>query len=336
MENQLKISICIPYYNASVYITDAITSIEQQTYTNWDVIIFNDGSTKEERNLLETQIIPIKNKAKIIDSHNIGLFAARCKMFDSARGDVIISLDSDDYFFDKKALEKIASKFLSKKCDMVIYNNTRNAKGSLNKDFSKLEENTNNIKKYFCCEDNLNNIWIKAYKKKLFNNFPVAKNTKLNMCEDIYMSTFLLDKTKNISIINEPLYFYRVNENSIVTKEFGKKRIEEQVFVEKNLCVFANKWNINEFSPAKHWFEFMAYGSLKFAYINFSKKERHSYYDLILKNDYTKEMLSTLTNKLTKQMPKHKSLITTNFIKRKYKKLDILFWMITRLSKLNS
>ena len=336
MNKDIKISVCMPFYNTSRFSSAAINSVLNQSYTNWELIIFNDGSSKEERAVLSKQIKNIHGDIKIIDSHNIGLFAARCRMFDSASGDIIISLDSDDYLFDKEALKKIVNKFLSKKCDMVIYNNTRSVKGSLNKDFSKLEENTNNIKKYFCCEDNLNNIWIKAFKKKLFNNFPAVKNTKLNMCEDIYMSTFLLDKTKNISIINEPLYFYRVNKNSIVTKKFGKKRIEEQVFVEKNLCVFANKWNINEFSPAKHWFEFMAYGSLRFAYINFSKKERHSYYDLILKNDYTKEMLSTLTNKLTKQMPKHKSLITTNLIKSNYKKLDILFWMITRLSKLNS
>ena len=55
------------------------------------------------------------------------------------------------------------------------------------------------------------------------------------------MSTFLLDKVNKVSLINEPLYYYRINENSIVTKEFGKKRLEDQVLVEKNLCKYAKK-----------------------------------------------------------------------------------------------
>lgn len=336
MSENLKISVCVPYYNASAYIKEAIKSIEQQTYKNWELLVFNDGSTKKERDVLDNEINRISNDARIIDSSNIGLYAARCRMFDAAKGDIIISLDADDYLFDNRAFEKVIEKFSSDNCDMTIYNNTRNNRGTLNKDFSKLNESISNIKKYFCCEDNLNNIWIKAFKKSLFKDFPTNKNTKLNMCEDIYMSTFLLDKVNKVSLINEPLYYYRINENSIVTKEFGKKRLEDQVLVEKNLCKYAKKWSIIDFSPEKHWFEFMVYGSLRFSYMNFKQKDRHAYYDLILNNEYTKEMLKGLNEHLIKQMPKHKSLVISKFNKRNYRATDIIFWIIIKLSKLNS
>ena len=69
----------------------------------------------------------------------------------------------------------------------------------------------------------------------------------------------------------------------------------------------------------------MVYGSLRFAYMNFKQKDRHAYYDLILNNEYTKEMLKGLNDHLIKQMSKHKSLVISKFIKRNYKATDIIF-----------
>lgn len=330
MNNKAKISICIPFRNVSKYVKEAFDSILAQTYKNWEVIVFNDGSSKSEREKLIQHIKVFTNNYKLIDSDNIGLFAARCKMFNKATGDIIVSLDSDDYLFDKNALKIIANE-IKNGFDMVIYNNTRSLDGKKNKNFNSIENNIESVRKNFCLWDNLNNIWIKAFKKEVFDSCNFEQNKYLNMCEDVYMSTFLLDKINKVKVIDKPLYFYRVNEESIIHKEFDEYRLQSQEFVEKNLAKYAKKWSIKEFNFAKHWFEYMVYGNILYANKNFPKNKKHEIYNLVYSYKYTKKCLSSLDIRRL-DIPKHKKIPLSLFVKKKYFALDFYFYIL-ELSK---
>lgn len=332
MNNKLKISICIPFRNVSRYVKQAFDSIISQTYTNWEVIVFNDGSTNDEKQKLIEYIKVFDRNCTLINSENIGLFAARCKMFNKANGDIIVSLDSDDYLFDKNALKKIADE-ISNGYDMVIYNNTRSSDGKKDKNFSNIENNINSIRKHFCLWDNLNNIWIKAFKKEIFTSCNFDETKYLNMCEDVYMSTFLLDKINKVKVIDKPLYFYRVNEESIIHKEFDEYRLQSQELVEKNLAKYAKKWSIKEFNLAKHWFEYMVYGNILYANKNFPKNKKHEIYNLVYSYKYTKKCLSSLDIKQL-DIPKHKKFPLKLFIKRKYFALDFYFKLLEIFKKI--
>lgn len=101
-----KISIIIPCYNDSKYISKSIESAFNQTYVNKEIIVVDDGSdllTKQELSKLSSKI------NLLITQKNKGVSAARNMGILKAKGDFILTLDSDDYFepeFCKKAINE--------------------------------------------------------------------------------------------------------------------------------------------------------------------------------------------------------------------------------------
>lgn len=117
MEKRFSIIICA--YNIEKYIQKAIKSVLAQTYKNYEIIIFNDGST--DGTLQKIEEYKDNPSIKIIDSKvNIGLGAGRNRCMKQAEGEYIIYLDGDDTLYEKTTLEKI-DKVLSNKTPDICY-----------------------------------------------------------------------------------------------------------------------------------------------------------------------------------------------------------------------
>ena len=90
----MLVSIIIPCYNHGAYIQDAIDSVLAQTYTNWEIIIVNDGSTDnftiDKLNLIK------ENRIAVIHQENKGVSAARNCGATKAQGHFMLFLDGDD------------------------------------------------------------------------------------------------------------------------------------------------------------------------------------------------------------------------------------------------
>ena len=99
MSNSALISIVIPYYNTRFdFFKEAIDSMLAQSYLNWEAIIVNDGSTLQNKNLLEEYIIKI-NEKRISILHldkNYGQSIAYNKGIEASKGEIVTWLDSDD------------------------------------------------------------------------------------------------------------------------------------------------------------------------------------------------------------------------------------------------
>lgn len=90
-----KISIVIPCYNDAQYIEQAVDSAMDQTYPNIEVIVVDDGSDDATKTVLEK----IRPKiTKLVTQTNQGQSTARNRGIEIASGDLILTLDSDDYF----------------------------------------------------------------------------------------------------------------------------------------------------------------------------------------------------------------------------------------------
>lgn len=100
----MKISIIIPYYNAREYIEDCLNSVLKQSLTDIEILIVDDGSTREDTNYL-LRIINNNCKIRYFRQANMNAAVARNKAIDLAQGEYIYFLDSDDYLFDNKVLE---------------------------------------------------------------------------------------------------------------------------------------------------------------------------------------------------------------------------------------
>jgi glycosyltransferase involved in cell wall biosynthesis len=98
----MKVSVIIPSYNCAPYLSDAISSVINQTYINLEIIIVDDGSTDNTAEV----IAPFRNNIKYLKQENQGVSAARNAGMRRATGDLIAFLDADDIWFpDKIAIQ---------------------------------------------------------------------------------------------------------------------------------------------------------------------------------------------------------------------------------------
>jgi glycosyltransferase involved in cell wall biosynthesis len=110
---QPTVSVVIPTYNRAKYVTETIDSVLSQSYTDYEIIVVNDGSTDNTREALA----PYMDRIRYIHQKNSGVSAARNRGIKAARGKWIAFLDSDDIWVP----EKLEKQIRVADCTDVIY-----------------------------------------------------------------------------------------------------------------------------------------------------------------------------------------------------------------------
>ncbi len=100
----VKVSVIIPAYNGDRYITDAIAGVLAQTYTDCEIIVVDDGSTDNTKNIIQQY----RNKIKYYSQSNQGVAASRNLGLSKAKGEYIAFLDQDDVFLPHKLALQVA------------------------------------------------------------------------------------------------------------------------------------------------------------------------------------------------------------------------------------
>jgi glycosyltransferase involved in cell wall biosynthesis len=130
----LLVSIIVPCYNQGHFLSEALNSVLNQTYSNWECIIVNDGSTDNTDKIADSWVLR-DDRFKYIFKENGGLSSARNEGIKNAIGEFILPLDSDDIIdkayltilvpvllTDKSlAIVSCYSKFFNKKISNVTY-----------------------------------------------------------------------------------------------------------------------------------------------------------------------------------------------------------------------
>lgn len=101
MEN-IYVSIIMPVYNSGQYLPDAIESVRNQTYQNWELIIVDDHSTDNSTKIIEKYALTDSRIVPIYLHHNGGAAAARNVGIERRRGRFLAFLDSDDTWSERK------------------------------------------------------------------------------------------------------------------------------------------------------------------------------------------------------------------------------------------
>ena len=94
--NMPKVSVIMPVYNVQQYLRQAVDSISQQTYSNWELILIDDGSTDGSGKLCDEYGMS-DERIKVIHQENKGLSGARNTGIAVAEGKYLLFVDSDDY-----------------------------------------------------------------------------------------------------------------------------------------------------------------------------------------------------------------------------------------------
>lgn len=120
---KLLFSIIIPIYNVEQYLKECVDSIRNQTFFDCEIILVDDGSPDMCPKICD-KYAEIDTRIHVIHKENGGLSSARNCGVESAHGEYIIFVDSDDYWNDNEALNKLAMKIREQKCvDILVFNN---------------------------------------------------------------------------------------------------------------------------------------------------------------------------------------------------------------------
>lgn len=103
ISNKPTVSVVIPTYNRAKYVTETIDSVLSQSYTDYEIIVVDDGSTDNTREALA----PYMDRIRYIHQQNSGVSAARNRGIKAARGKWIAFLDSDDIWLPEKLAVQI-------------------------------------------------------------------------------------------------------------------------------------------------------------------------------------------------------------------------------------
>lgn len=226
MEN-IAVTVIVPIYNEEKYLTECLDSLERQTFTSFEVILVNDGST-DASGLIAAEYAKRNRNFKLLDRKNGGLSAARNTGLEDALGEYVCFLDSDDYYADD-AIEKLYKKAKKDNLDQLRFGAYEFEDGS--RDYKFFEDDCNNNYRY---RGNYSGVYngIDFYRISfengdyipsvclMFIKRRVIEANKLKFYEGIIhednLFGFLLTNVcQRVSVLNEPLYYGRIRQGSI-------------------------------------------------------------------------------------------------------------------------
>ena len=225
-----KISIIIPVYNAEKYLEMSLNSVRNQTFTDYEVICMNDGSTDNSLLILK-KFAEQDNRFKIYSQSNSGGSIARNNAIKKASGKYVAFLDNDDIYH-PNYLEILFHNIENYKADVSCCSYIR-FEGD---EYYKFNQD-NDIKKHIFVSENPfidkfkrkkkieTLMWTKLYKKELLQEIKFSE--KLPAINDILFNVEILLKSKKLVQTKEKLIAYRIIPTSQTMKKLTLNRLEE-------------------------------------------------------------------------------------------------------------
>lgn len=225
MDNYL-ISIIVPIYNNEQFLNRCIRSIVNQSYSNLEIILINDGSTDQTPNICD-KFAGQDERIKVIHKENDGVAIARNTGLDIAAGDYITFVDSDDYI-KEDFCETLLENAIKYNADIVQCGYYRaSEKGKVlseNKlNFDIIEGSYNSSYYYAKGENCTNYVCNKLFSKNIINSirFPNAI-----VSEDFAFNVKAYYNSDKTIVIPDPLYYYIDNLNSVTNSDFDKRKLD--------------------------------------------------------------------------------------------------------------
>lgn len=241
------VSIIVPVYNVEKYLNVCIESIVNQTYTNLEIILVDDGSKDKSGQLCE-KWKSADQRIQVIHKENAGLGFARNSGLDIATGDYVMYIDSDDYI-SKNMVQKLLDTAEITGSDTVFcglvrvmedgrmipmpaYYENKSFKGNEIIDDVLLEMVGSKPE----CSNDANlfmSVWHAIYSRKIIEKYSIRfPSERIVMCEDIMYHIDYLRRASCVTYIKDTLYYYRVNPKSL-SQVYDSKRFDRQ----KNLSI---------------------------------------------------------------------------------------------------
>ncbi len=249
------ISIIVPVYNVEKYLGRCVDSILSQTFSDFELILVDDGSTDNSGRLCEEYAAKDK-RIRVIHKENGGLSSARNAGIDVAAGKYLGFVDSDDYI-DHDMYEYLSGIIEKENADLAIcgyYDCYCGRPIKKNEPYYAILNPTDALCAVFEGKISGASACNKLYKAEIFNNirYPEGKTS-----EDAFVIVRLLMNTDRVVISSEQKYYYIHRSDSITTSRFTKTQFD---------VIEAYRINYDLVKTAYPELQQMAFGRLCWAY----------------------------------------------------------------------
>lgn len=230
---KILISIVVPVYNGEPYLERFFNSIIHQEYENYELIVIDDGSIDNSKEIIEKYAAKY-NKIISVFKENEGVSIARNVGIKKARGKFIYFADCDDYLeenFFAKIIPQLNDEF-----DLLIFNAYEENKKHQFKNILNLNNEIillkpyEGVKKYLTGEYSnifLGAPWNKIYCKEIIDKNKIKFLEGKKIGEDLLFNIEYISHIQSIKTINESLYCYCFNLNSVSKEKYKEYAIDD-------------------------------------------------------------------------------------------------------------
>ena len=222
------VSIIIPVYNAENYIRDCLNSVIKQTYRNIEIILIDDG-TLDNSGIICEEYAMKDERIRVIHKKNEGVSTARNVGIGLAKGRYILFVDADDFVTDEY-VRMLCEKM--KDTDIVLCGYEKiglkeekivlNKFGLLSRDELFFYILCNNVVHGSCCN--------KIFRADIIKKNRLCFDKDIAVGEDMLFLVSYLKNCNSYYYIDEALYCYRKNEESVMQKNYRKNEFNEKLY----------------------------------------------------------------------------------------------------------
>lgn len=238
-----EVSIIVPVYQVEKYIRQCIDSILAQTFTDFELILVDDGS-KDRSGQICDEYAGMDKRVKVIHQKNGGLSDARNRGMDQAVGDYFLFVDSDDYVV-PTMVECLYEKVVKEKADIAVCNYLYYFENDREKNFStNVKPEILSGTEIFYNRKNERNYgiwtvaWNKIYKTETIGNvrFRLGKYH-----EDEFWANDIYQMNIKVVTVSECLYYYRQRDNGIMGKKSAAKDFDIIEALQERINIYLKK-----------------------------------------------------------------------------------------------
>lgn len=220
----IKISIVMPVFQAERFIDKAVQSILNQTLTDWELLLIDDGSTDGTSELCDQYALR-DSRIKVFHKTNEGVAMARQMGVDKALGEYCIHADADDWV-EPTMLEELYNEAKGKDADVIICDYFLNIKEKQ----TCISQKPTSLDPIQILRDLFQQLhgscWNKLVKRVCYNKYDITFPKGINHCEDL-ITWIQLFQHPEIKVAYLPKAFYHYCENELsITRNFTRKTYE--------------------------------------------------------------------------------------------------------------
>lgn len=248
---QPKVSVIIPVYNTEEFVQEAVESILEQTLTDIEVIVINDGSTDRSLEILQ-QMEQADRRVRVYDQHNQGQSVARNNAIELAAGEYLYFMDSDDILV-ANALEVCYAKCRDYQLDFVYFNGDILNGGNKQYDVCLAYDHGNidetHVQPGLVVLDNqLRDRHFTPSPCLLFIRKEFLQMIGLTFYpgiihEDQLFTTRLYLAARRVMYVRRSFFLRRLRDNSTMTTRFAWRNVRGYLTVARELLAYANQFH---------------------------------------------------------------------------------------------